>query len=516
MASKPLRPALRLIGATVVTSAAVLIGGPVLAASSPPTLQWTPDQPRSSPPPLAYAAAAYDGDTAAVVLFGGVEGNGTLSDRTWIWNGSTWDQAPVNGQQPAARETASLAFDPTLHQLILFGGRGADGTLLDDTWAWNGAAWVLAGSPTQPAPDPREGASLAYDRSGDLVLFGGNGYAPPTGATSTSSTTVAVAGSEKARADTWRWTAQGWMAGPAAGPPARSSAALAYDSASHQTVLYGGLSATAKPLGDTWAWDGSSWAPAKPAASPPSRSAAVADNVASLGGPLLLTGSTASGPAADGWLWSGGSWIQTRTKGPASARQGAAGAFDVATSTFVLFGGAVANATMGDTQLLTATAGSGGSTSTTVAKATTTLARPTTTAGPRRPAPSTTAPAARRPPPTTVSHPGTTTGGGSGPVALGAPALVLQTPVHAARPGALVPLTGAGFAPGAPVEISFHSTLAVLGWATTDGQGRFSKVVAVPADARPGEHHFVATGQDAGGQSVTLSVPVLVLGAHHA
>src|SRR5438270_11806935 len=107
MASKPLRPALRLIGATVVTSAAVLIGGPVLAASSPPTLQWTPDQPRSSPPPLAYAAAAYDGDPAAVVLFGGVEGDGTLSDRAWVWNGATWGPAPGNRQPPAARGTGS-------------------------------------------------------------------------------------------------------------------------------------------------------------------------------------------------------------------------------------------------------------------------------------------------------------------------------------------------------------------------------------------------------------------------
>ena len=42
-------------------------------------------------------------------------------------------------------------------------------------------------------------------------------------------------------------------------PPARSGAALAYDSAAGVTVMYGGTDGSGTTLTDTWTWDGSTW-----------------------------------------------------------------------------------------------------------------------------------------------------------------------------------------------------------------------------------------------------------------
>jgi hypothetical protein len=42
-------------------------------------------------------------------------------------------------------------------------------------------------------------------------------------------------------------------------PPARSGAAMAYDSAAGVTVMYGGMGATENVLHDTWLWNGTTW-----------------------------------------------------------------------------------------------------------------------------------------------------------------------------------------------------------------------------------------------------------------
>ena len=51
---------------------------------------------------------------------------------------------------------------------------------------------------------------------------------------------------------------QGGAAG-AGYPAARLNAAMAFDSSTGRTVMYGGISATGSLLNDTWAWDGTSW-----------------------------------------------------------------------------------------------------------------------------------------------------------------------------------------------------------------------------------------------------------------
>jgi hypothetical protein len=52
---------------------------------------------------------------------------------------------------------------------------------------------------------------------------------------------------------------EGGVGSSAGYPSARTNAAMAFDSTTGLTVMYGGMSASGSTLADTWTWDGSSW-----------------------------------------------------------------------------------------------------------------------------------------------------------------------------------------------------------------------------------------------------------------
>jgi len=66
-----------------------------------------------------------------------------------------------------------MAFDGEHHDIVMFGGVGASGAALADTWVWDGSAWSKA--EPRLAPPPLEGAVMAYDPvSRQVLLFGGS------------------------------------------------------------------------------------------------------------------------------------------------------------------------------------------------------------------------------------------------------------------------------------------------------------------------------------------------------
>ncbi len=494
---------------------------PVAAKSPPaaPVLTWsTRPTGTAHPPPLSEASAVYDSDTGTVVLFGGVEANGQLSDDTWVWNGTSWaDYSGSQIQAPPARQMASMAFDPGLDQLILFGGLGADNQILGDTWAWNGSWWY-----EEPVsnPPPREAASLAYDGS-QLVLFGGTGDAAAepltsssTDSTDSSTSSTSAPGTSAAPSttatatpavldDTWLWTGTGWKQAMVPGPGARSGAAMSYDSAKGDTVLFGGEATPAGSqspslLGDTWTWDGSAWKRASPHTSPsPREDAAMADDH-DAGGVVLATGSLGGrGSAGDTWLWNGSNWAQPHLTGAPPPRAGAAAAYDANSQQLVLFGGASPKAgVLDDTTVLTtaqASSAPAGSAPTSVAGTT----GPTSSATPS-------------------IRPGGTAGSSKGSGAKATPAshraaAPLSTTATVVHRKQSVTLSGSGFAPLAPIQITFHSTPEVVGQTTADRFGYFRATVAVPATATEGSHHFEATGENGTGGTAQLVVAVKVV-----
>ncbi len=111
-------------GATTTTTSTTTTTLPPVAPN------WTLQTPTSSPAARQGAPMA-TGPNGTTVLFGGY--NGSVLGDTWVWNGTTWtQQTPTTN--PPARANASMATG-TAGTTVLFGGVGNSG-YLGDTWVW--------------------------------------------------------------------------------------------------------------------------------------------------------------------------------------------------------------------------------------------------------------------------------------------------------------------------------------------------------------------------------------------
>ncbi|MGA8542781.1 MAG: kelch repeat-containing protein [Thermoplasmata archaeon] len=212
--------------------------------------EWTnltpaPVNGTNSPGGRYDAAMAYDSGTNAgsVLLFGGQDGAGALSD-TWLYQNGSWtpdDASP----SPSPRADASIAYDAATgtDYLLLFGG--IDGsTVLGDTWEYTGEGkWVVVQTATSPSP--RYGSGLVYDRADAYaLLFGGvNG--------------------ESVLGDTWEYQHGTWQeVSPPNSPTGRFGAGFAYDSSNSFALLFGGSSspvANSSVRNDTWGFSTGAW-----------------------------------------------------------------------------------------------------------------------------------------------------------------------------------------------------------------------------------------------------------------
>lgn len=312
-------------------------GGPLLAwevqlgyAAGPMTLMeyrlgLSPRRPATvwqqasgpAPPTRGGAATTYDAATGQVVMFGGYSpsGSGYLGD-TWLWTGQRWTNATGSG--PSPRTYPFMVYDSAARRVLLFGGDGRS-KMLNDSWTWNGRSWSkLAG----PMPSPRDSASglIAYDDAHkQVVLFGGTGDSSNPSASS----------------ETWVWNGKSWTQATGPGPSARTDAAMVYDTASKQLVLFGG-STSAGDSGETWIWNGVSWAPGPSGPAP--RTGASMSYDAATRQVVLFGGAGAAGFLHDTWTWNGSAWSQHTGIAP-SARAHSFTVYDSIARRVILFGG---------------------------------------------------------------------------------------------------------------------------------------------------------------------------------
>lgn len=188
-------------------------------------------------------------------------------------------------------------------------------------------------------PPSRGDTQLVYDdQMKALLLIEGSGSGSVLGLT-----------------DMWAWNGETWtQLHPAHMPLSRSDAAIAYDAATHQVVLFGGGSneGNTPMLADTWTWDGTDWTQQHPTVSPPARDfAGMAYDAAT--GQMLLFGGGGNGPRiaglappslGDTWDWTGTNWVQLHPATVPAARTQPGMAYDAATREIVLFGGNDVNA----------------------------------------------------------------------------------------------------------------------------------------------------------------------------
>lgn len=187
---------------------------------------WTELSPAVSPPPRTGASMAYDTADGYVVLFGGYNGTGLLDD-SWEFTAGNWtDLTPSLVVSPPARSESAMAYDPTLGELVTFGGCAAVscGKVWGDTWGYHAGAWTQLSMSLSPAA--RYGAATGWDgKQGMFVLFGG------------SNATGGALG------DTWTLGSGTWTNASASvylAPPPLSEAVVANDTAGSGFVLFGG------------------------------------------------------------------------------------------------------------------------------------------------------------------------------------------------------------------------------------------------------------------------------------
>jgi hypothetical protein len=567
-----------LLAAFLGAGVLVLTVGPRASASGTPPPSWSKLSPPSAPPALRNAAASYDSANQTVVVFGGRLADGALSGTTWVWDGSSWSAASPYGARPPPRQLASMAFDPMLDQLILFGGQGRGGALLDDTWVWNGASWNQIATPATPGD--REGAALGADPAGHLVLFGGFGLSNEPRTVATPATTVAPAPTTVAVAPSTTTTTTTTPPAPTTTTPLtargdapvttptttpKSAAATPATSDGARTaadVIELDAASGPRVLGDTWlleqASDGvESWVPEP---SHPAPGAVTGATLVDTGSETILFGGSSAGPGSPGtgegglssatWAWDGHRWSSIKTKAAPPARRGAIGAYDIDLGRLVVFGGAGAGGVLGDTWAFagrswtrltpssppTPRSGAvgaydeasrqlvlfGGSDATGAAlddtEVLTRLAPRSIATSPPGGA-TATAPASSTAGTTAV---GSTSGRSGTPTtkpdgvrrSSSAPLVATATTLHR---GDVITLTGAGFLPGARIAITFHSAAVVVATTRADADGAFRVFVTVPDQAAMGPHRFEATGEGPHGLTTLITpVTVVALAVSHA
>lgn len=197
-----------------------------------------------------------------------------------------------------------------------------------DTWAWTAGDWTRLAT---AGPGWREGAVSVYDAARrQWLLFGGQ-----------SPKDAQLPGGIKTYlADTWLFDGSGWTrAAASGGPMGRTAAAAAYDAATGEIVVFGGIHEVENAdhtfqvdaYDDTWAWSGSGWTQLDPAASPPAnryryweagydaatRSVILYSPSADMvqpEDPVACVTNTSNGYTCppQTWLWNGNTWTRLR------------------------------------------------------------------------------------------------------------------------------------------------------------------------------------------------------------
>lgn len=333
---------------------------------------------------------AYDAADGYVLEFGGYPGAGL----TWTYANGSWTNITPNVTgAPPPRAWASMVYDATLGEIVLFGGyavvSGIPSHLLNDTWTYRAATWTNRTGAFGNAPDPRAFAGFAYDPNDSAdVLFGGitgtagpangtwelssGGWSDVTDLQTTSPTletmpTMAEDGTDGSVVlftggspsfpfgnATWTFTGNRWanVTGTAgAAPVARQAAGAVMDSTGGGVVLFGGYgNASPLPLGltDTWRFVHGSWTQLSTGVPTPEDRLyeSMSDDPGSSG--ILLAGGVdyfnLTG-YTDTWSFSAGHWTLV-TEGPSpNPRSGPSMAYDSSTGQVILFGGSGLNDT---------------------------------------------------------------------------------------------------------------------------------------------------------------------------
>jgi hypothetical protein len=293
------------------------------------TVSWTQVAYSSAPSARENSGIAYDAATHSTVLFGGAEGNSVFGD-TWTWDGTWHPRLPATS--PSPRQGPAVAFDGGAGNIVLFGGSTipfVKGTAFGDTWTWDGINWTQQFPPVSPSP--RLWATMAYDPVIKAVLLFGGSNTP--GGDDAFSDTWAWDGVAKT------WT----ELSPISHPSGRAANQLVYDPATRTVVLFGGVTTNLTPLNDTWTWNGVNWTQHFPTSAPSPRNGPALAYDPTLRAVVLFggaIGNCCSDSLNDTWTWNGVNWREIYPTTMPSVRNAPAMDYDGLRKVILMFGGA--------------------------------------------------------------------------------------------------------------------------------------------------------------------------------
>lgn len=369
------------------------------ATCRPESIDWHEVVQTSRPPTRENTAGVYNAARGDFVIFGGDIGSQVFSADTWEYDSSLWTARPGTG--PSARENHAMVYDSTRRRVILFGGEGIG--LLDDTWEFDGTAWVEL-SPTT-SPPARINHAMAYDPvRRKVVIVGGlpnidtweldgvtwtervTANRPSAGAAlafnPVRGRVLAVSGTQMwelgdtdwtprsatayppnggsliydasrgqlvmllATGELWGYTGTTWSLIPTTGTP--TSGLSYYDAARKRIVIISQQSSIQLDFSEVWELVGSAWTLRQGTQTPDPRWIQALAYDAIRGVTVLFGGyvetATFGGDVDETWEFDGASWAQRTPAAKPSPRSMHAMVFDGQTT--VLFGGAVASPTV--------------------------------------------------------------------------------------------------------------------------------------------------------------------------
>jgi hypothetical protein len=286
----------KLLGQTCVPRILAPAVRPYVAGLNPKTWTDLTNVETNAPSARYLSMMVFDPLDGYVLLFGGADASGSLSD-TWSFAHGQWTElSPSNS--PGGRYLAGIAWDAADGYAVMFGGYSLpSATINNETWTYVHGTWTNLTGSTNQTPGPRWRPLMTYDAGdGYVLMYGG------TTATATYS-------------DTWEFLRGNWTALTVSGnPPARFRASMVYDPVDNYTIVFGGCTSFACSLPDssTWEYHNRTWAALSPSTHPAARVyygltySTVAKTV------LLFGGTTdpiaASGALADTWNFTAGNW----------------------------------------------------------------------------------------------------------------------------------------------------------------------------------------------------------------
>lgn len=294
---------------------------------------WSQQSPSSSPAVRTLPMMAYDPPLNETVLFGGYNPSVAPRGDTWVYQAGAWTNLTSKlSPHPAARWAGASAYDPTLHGVLLFGGRSTAG-FFNDTWLFNSHGWRQLAPST--SPPHRASMAMAYDPiDGYMLLFGGGHVNIATGSSWVYSN------------QTWAFSGGSWQKLASAPISPRVGAHLLYEPGARHMFLFGGnalVGGSAVPQNDSWYFVHGSWKRITTPSAPPSYTGAgmIGWDPASKAA-ILFGGQDRFGtPSNETWAYQGGKWANlTGSLSVAPAPRSVGGlVFDVVDGYLLLFGG---------------------------------------------------------------------------------------------------------------------------------------------------------------------------------